>query len=95
VQCVPNWRGSAETVAFAVLLAVVAMLTVAGAISLARANRTLAIEVVARRAELDTVDRSRRLFFAKASHELRTPVTAIRVLAEVAGKRRGRARVLA
>ncbi|WP_248633927.1 sensor histidine kinase [Novosphingobium nitrogenifigens] len=74
-----------ETVAFAALLAVVAMLTVvAGAISLARANRTLAIEVVARRAELDTVDRSRRLFFAKASHELRTPVTAIRVLAEVA-----------
>lgn len=37
-----------------------------------------------RAAELDEVDSSRRLFFAKASHELRTPVTAIRGEAEVA-----------
>lgn len=37
-----------------------------------------------RAAELDEVDSSRRLFFATASHELRTPVTAIRGEAEVA-----------
>jgi signal transduction histidine kinase len=37
-----------------------------------------------RAAELTEVDSSRRLFFAKASHELRTPVTAIRGEAEVA-----------
>jgi signal transduction histidine kinase len=40
-------------------------------------------EVAARTAQLQAVDRSRRLFFAKASHELRTPVTAMRSLAEV------------
>jgi len=37
-----------------------------------------------RAAELEGVDNSRRLFFAKASHELRTPVTAMRGEAEVA-----------
>lgn len=48
------------------------------------ANRALEREVAQRSAQLQAVDRSRRLFFAKASHELRTPVTAMRSLAEVA-----------
>lgn len=47
------------------------------------ANRALEREVAARSAQLQAVDRSRRLFFAKASHELRTPVAAMRSLAEV------------
>ncbi|QLC22424.1 HAMP domain-containing histidine kinase [Parasphingopyxis sp. CP4] len=37
-----------------------------------------------RTADLEEVDRSRRLFFAKASHELRTPVTTMQGEAEVA-----------
>lgn len=40
--------------------------------------------LTARARELEEVDRSRRLFFAKASHELRTPITALRMEAEVA-----------
>lgn len=54
-----------------------------GAFALARANRDLSRLVEARTAELRAVDQSRRLFFAKASHELRTPVTAMRGEAEV------------
>jgi signal transduction histidine kinase len=56
---------------------------VCGAVALARANRDLTRIVEARTAELRAVDQSRRLFFAKASHELRTPVTAMRGEAEV------------
>ncbi|HWU02821.1 MAG TPA: HAMP domain-containing sensor histidine kinase [Novosphingobium sp.] len=68
-----------------VLLACMAMAAAAiGAAQLRRANRDLSREVDARTAELRAVDRSRRLFFAKASHELRTPVTAMRSIAEVA-----------
>jgi len=55
-----------------------------GGWSLWRANRDLAGQVAARTEDLLAVDRSRRLFFAKASHELRTPVTALRSVAEVA-----------
>lgn len=74
-----------NTIALAVLLAVAAIAaTLIGAGQLHHANRNLAGEVAARTAELEAVDQSRRLFFAKASHELRTPVTAIRTIAEVA-----------
>ena len=66
------------------LAAVVAV--AAGTWQIARANRDLSAEVAARTAELRHIDQSRRLFFAQASHELRTPVTAIRVLAEVSGQ---------
>jgi signal transduction histidine kinase len=67
------------------LLAMTAMgVAVAGGVLLLRANRDLAGEVAARTAELRAIDSSRRLFFAKASHEMRTPVTAIRAIAEVA-----------
>lgn len=55
----------------------------AGLWRLVWANRALEREVAARSAQLQAVDRSRRLFFAKASHELRTPVAAMRSLAEV------------
>lgn len=54
-----------------------------GAFALARTNRDLSRIVETRTAELRAVDQSRRLFFAKASHELRTPVTAMRGEAEV------------
>ena len=74
-----------DTLALGVLLGLAAVAaTVVGGVQLARANRDLAGEVMARTAELQAVDQSRRLFFAKASHELRTPVTAIRAIAEVA-----------
>lgn len=69
----------------------VAMLSVAaalaaglGALGLLAANRRLTGEVAARTADLAAIDRSRRLFFAKASHELRSPVTVMRGEAEVA-----------
>jgi hypothetical protein len=56
------------------LLAMTAMgVAVAGGVLLLRANRDLAGEVAARTAELRAIDSSRRLFFAKASHEMRTP----------------------
>ena len=55
-----------------------------GALGLIAANRRLADEVAEKTAELATVDRSRRLFFAKASHEMRTPITVMRGEAEVA-----------
>ena len=41
-------------------------------------------EAEARSARLAEIDRTRRLFFAKLSHELRTPVTVLRGEAEVA-----------
>lgn len=67
------------------LLAVVAALAAAlGAVGLLTVNRRLTSEVSARTADLAAIDRSRRLFFAKASHELRSPVTVMRGDAEVA-----------
>ena len=65
-----------------------------GGWSLWAANRDLAGQVAARTQELIAVDRSRRLFFAKASHELRTPVTALRSVAEVALAAGGDARAV-
>lgn len=74
-----------DTILLGGMLALTALGAAAvGLIQLQRANRDLAAEVAARTADLRAIDQSRRLFFAKASHELRTPVTAIRVMAEVA-----------
>ena len=74
-----------KTVALAIALAASALLCALGvAWLLLRRNRSLEAMVQARTAQLEEVDRSRRLFFAKASHELRTPVTAMRGEAEVA-----------
>lgn len=68
----------------ALLTLVAALAAGLGALGLITANRRLAREVSARTADLAEVDRSRRLFFAKASHELRSPVTVMRGEAEVA-----------
>lgn len=74
-----------RTVALAIALAAAALLcALTAAWLLVRRNRSLEAMVLARTARLEEVDRSRRLFFAKASHELRTPVTAMRGEAEVA-----------
>ncbi len=74
-----------NTILLGALLAITALGAAAiGLIQLHRANRDLTAEVAARTRDLRAIDQSRRLFFAKASHELRTPVTAIRVMAEVA-----------
>ena len=74
-----------RTVALAAALAAAALLcALSAAWLLVRRNRSLEAMVQARTARLEEVDRSRRLFFAKASHELRTPVTAMRGEAEVA-----------
>ena len=74
-----------RTLVLAIALAVTALLcALSAAWLLVRRNRSLAAMVQARTARLEEVDRSRRLFFAKASHELRTPVTAMRGEAEVA-----------
>jgi len=74
-----------RTVALAASLAVAALLcALSAAWLLMRRNRSLEALVSARTARLEEVDRSRRLFFAKASHELRTPVTAMQGEAEVA-----------
>ena len=74
-----------RTVALAVALAIAALLcALSAAWLLLRRSRSLEAMVLARTARLEEVDRSRRLFFAKASHELRTPVTAMRGEAEVA-----------
>jgi len=79
------YRMRRDTITLGLLLALGALgASLIGAIQLRRSNRDLAGEVMARTAELRAIDQSRRLFFAKASHELRTPVTAIRALAEVA-----------
>jgi len=78
-------RERRDTIALGVLLAAMAFAAAAfGARQLLGANRILTAELAARTAAIRAVDRSRRLFFAKASHELRTPVTAIRIAAEVA-----------
>lgn len=72
------------TMLLAVLLASSAALAaIAGSAALMRANRRLGREVEARTRDLQAVDKSRRLFFAKASHELRTPVAVMRGEAEV------------
>lgn len=74
-----------RTTMLAILLAVAAGgAAILGALGLIAANRRLADEVAARTAELTMIDASRRLFFAKASHEMRTPVTVMRGEAEVA-----------
>lgn len=56
----------------------------AGAWLLVRRNRVLAAEVRARARQVEAVDASRRLFFAKTSHELRTPIQGMRGTAEIA-----------
>ncbi|CAN5316495.1 hypothetical protein BH10PSE15_BH10PSE15_09570 [soil metagenome] len=68
-----------------------AALALAGGWALLAANRKLEREVATRttdlaesNAKLVEIDRSRRLFFAKTGHELRTPITALRGEAEVA-----------
>lgn len=74
-----------RTVTLATALAGVGLLcALSAALLLIRRNQSLKAIVQARTARLEEVDRSRRLFFAKASHELRTPVTAMRGEAEVA-----------
>lgn len=74
-----------RTLTLAVALAATAFLcALSAAWLLARRNRSLESMVQARTVQLEEVDRSRRLFFAKASHELRTPVTAMQGEAEVA-----------
>jgi signal transduction histidine kinase len=74
-----------RTVVLALALALAALLCVLSAAwLLVRRNRSLEAKVGARTEKLEEIDRSRRLFFAKASHELRTPVTAMRGEAEVA-----------
>jgi signal transduction histidine kinase len=79
------YRTRRDTLLLGAVLAMAAVVaTVIGTLQWRRANRDLASQVAARTAELHAVDQSRRLFFAKASHELRTPVTAIRTIAEVA-----------
>jgi len=77
-------RMRGRTTVLALLLASSAALAaVAGGFALIRSTRRLEREVEARTAELRAVDKSRRLFFAKASHELRTPVAVMRGEAEV------------
>lgn len=82
---------------YAILLATVAAAAAAiGAAGLLQANRRLAGAVDDRTRRLIAVDASRRLFFAKISHELRTPVTVMRGEAEVAlASARGEAAPLA
>ncbi|WP_160745381.1 sensor histidine kinase [Croceibacterium soli] len=63
---------------------VVAATAIGGALLFLRRSRQLYGLLARRTAELEEVDASRRLFFANASHELRTPVTAMMGEAEVA-----------
>lgn len=78
-------RLRARTTRLAVLLAFTASgAALFGAFALLAANRRLKHEVAAKTAELAAIDSSRRLFFAKASHEMRTPLTVMRGEAEVA-----------
>lgn len=79
-----RWLGIGLALA-AVMLGGLAWRTLIGA------NRRLGSLVAVRTAEADArtarlaeIDRTRRLFFAKLSHELRTPVTVLRGEAEVA-----------
>ena len=70
---------------WASILAVMVFLCVfGGGFLFVSRSRHLERMLAQRAAELEEVDRSRRLFFAKASHELRTPVTTLRGEAEVA-----------
>jgi signal transduction histidine kinase len=57
---------------------------VLGGVGLLLKNRRLSSEVARRTADLSAIDASRRLFFAKTSHELRTPITVMRMEAEFA-----------
>ena len=69
----------------AVALAVVAGLALGdGNRRLARLVQERTLELEAKNERLADVDRNRRLFFAKLSHELRTPITVVRGEAEVA-----------
>lgn len=69
----------------AILLAFSAALSaVIGGFGLVTAHRRLSKAVAARTAQIAAVDASRRLFYAKVSHELKTPVTIMRGEAEVA-----------
>jgi signal transduction histidine kinase len=72
-------RGRAAALATVIILCVFG-----GGLLFLRRSRHLERLLSQRATELDEVDASRRLFFASASHELRTPVTAIRGEAEVA-----------
>lgn len=74
-----------RAVRYAILLAMVAALSATlGGVGLWSANRRLTSAVAARTRQIAAIDTSRRLFFAKVSHELKTPVTVIRGEAEVA-----------
>jgi len=73
-----------RTTILALLLSAAALgAALSGVLALQRANHRLARDVAAKTADLRAVDQSRRLFFAKASHELRTPITVMRGEAEV------------
>jgi len=73
-----------RTTILAMMLSAAALgAALSGVRALQRANRSLARDVAAKTADLRAVDQSRRLFFAKASHELRTPITVMRGEAEV------------
>jgi two-component system sensor histidine kinase BaeS len=70
---------------YALALAAIAIFAaVGGAAGLVTANRRLASAVTDRTRRLVAIDASRRLFFAKISHELRSPITVLRGEAEVA-----------
>ncbi len=74
-----------QSIVYSVLLAALVLLgAMGGAWYFLRRSRHLERLLKERSEELEEVDRSRRLFFAQASHELRTPVTAMRGEAEVA-----------
>jgi len=78
-------RSNLAVKGYAALLGVAVILCVfVGGLLFLRRSRHLEHLLQQWAVELDEVDASRRLFFAKASHELRTPVTAIRGEAEMA-----------
>lgn len=78
-------RRRADVVFRAALMGfVVVVSAIGGGLLFLRRSRHLERLLATRTGELDEVDASRRLFFANASHELRTPVTAMMGEAEVA-----------
>ena len=90
VAAMSRLRVRMNIVGLALAAAAVAVAVVAG-LAFGYSNRRLTQLVGERTAELEIrnerlaeIDRSRRLFFAKLSHELRTPVTVVRGEAEVA-----------